>query len=148
MTRPRYAAGITASLIAEAVFIVMVAMVALLRGKDPWMVTRVPASFLLGPDAVQPPGFVAGDVLLGLGMHLALAVLVGVIYAALLPRLGVSPIVGGLITAAALYGLGFWLLPLLFPTWFAPFWLPPTGRALQAVAHTVYGVVFGLAFRK
>lgn len=148
MTRPRYAAGITASLIAEAVFIVMVAMVALLRGKDPWMVTRVPASFLLGPAATHPPGFVAGDVLLGLGMHLALAVLVGVIYAALLPRLGVSPIVGGLITAAALYGLGFWLLPLLFPTWLAPFRLPPTGRALQAVAHTVYGVVFGLAFRK
>jgi ribose/xylose/arabinose/galactoside ABC-type transport system permease subunit len=148
VNRPRYRAGIAASLIAEAVFIAMVAMVALLRGRDPWMVARVPASFLLGPDAVQPPGFVPRDVLLGLGMHLALGVLVGVIYAALLPRLGVSPVVGGLITGAVLYALGFWVSPLLFPVWLAPFWLPPTGKMLQGVAHAVYGVVFGLAFRQ
>ena len=110
------------------------------------MVTRVPASFLLGPDAVQPPGFVPADVAIGLAMHLVMGILVGIIYAALLPRLGVSPLAGGLITAAVLYGLGFWLLPQFFPEWLAPFWLPPTGRALQAVAHVFYGLVFGTTF--
>jgi hypothetical protein len=146
--RPDYRAGVAASLIAEAVFMLMVAMVSLLRGMDPWMVARVPGSFLLGPEAVQPPGFVPGDVLLGLLMHLALGVVVGIVLAMLLPRLAISPITGGLIAGAVLYGLGFWLLPQLFPRRLAPFWLPPVGRALQAVAHLVYGLVFGYAHRR
>lgn len=136
-----------ASLTAEAVFMIMVAGVALMRGKDPWMVARVPASFLLGTDAVQPPGFVTDEVAVGLVMHLVLGVLVGVLYAALLPRLGVSPLVGGLITGAVLYLFGFWILPLLFPVWLAPFWLPATGKLLQAIAHAVYGLVFGWVYR-
>lgn len=145
---PSYSAGVAASLIAEAVFVAMVAMVSALRGMDPWMVTRMPGSFLLGPDAVQPPGFVSGDVLVGMMMHLWLGILVGLIYAALLPRLGLSPLTGGLLAGAVLYLLGFWLLPLLFPFWLSPFWLPPTDRALQAMAHAVYGVVFGTAYRR
>lgn len=144
--RPRYPAGVGASLAAEAVFIVMVAVVLALQGKDPWMVARIPASFLLGPDAVHPPGWVTGDVLLGLLMHLWLGVLVGLVYAALLPRLRLSPVAGGLVAGAILYALGFWILPLLFPEWLAPFWLPPTGRALQAGAHAVYGVAFGWTY--
>lgn len=147
LSRPHYGAGVAASLIAEAVFILMVAMVSLMRGMDPWMVARMPGSFLLGPAAVQPPGFVADDVLLGLGMHLALGILVGLVYAVLLPRLDVSPVMGGIIAGAILYGLGFWLLPRLFPQWLAPFWLPPTGRFLQAIAHVVYGMAFGYSYR-
>jgi hypothetical protein len=145
---PAYRAGVVASLGGEAVFILMVAMVSLLRGMDPWMVARVPGSFVLGPSAVQPPGFVPGDVLIGLLMHLWLGILVGVTYAALLPRLRISPVMGGLIAAAVLYALGFWTLPLLFPRWLAPFWLPPTDRLLQAVAHAVYGWVFGYAYMR
>lgn len=148
LSRVSYSAGVVASLIAEAVFIGMVALVSWVRGMDPWMVARVPASFLLGPGAIQPPGFVPGDVLLGMLMHLGMGILVGLIYAALLPRLGMSPIAGGLITAALLYAMGFWLLPLLFPVWLAPFWLPPTDKLLQAVAHAVYGVVFGIAYTR
>jgi hypothetical protein len=143
-----YTAGVTASLIAEAVFVAMVATVSALRGMDPWRVTRVPGSLLLGPEAVQPPGLVLPDVLVGMLMHLWLGILVGLVYAALLPRLGLSPLVGGLITGLVLYALGFWLLPLLFPAWLAPFWLPPTGRLLQAVAHLVYGAVLGWTYRR
>lgn len=126
----------------------MIAAVSRLRDMDPWMVVRVPASFLLGPEAVEPPGLVVGDVLLGLSMHLWMGILVGLVYAALLPRLGVSAVAGGLIAGAVLYALGFWVLPLLFPERLAPFWLPPTGRALQAAAHAVYGLVLGLAYRR
>lgn len=144
---PAYRAGVAASLIAEAVFILMVAVVSLLRGMDPWMVARMPGSFLLGPEAVQPPGYVPGDVLIGLLMHLALGIIVGVVYAALLSRLGVSPVTGGLITGAVIYALGFWLLPLLFPRWLAAFWLPPPEKVLEAVTHAVYGLVLGFAYR-
>lgn len=126
----------------------MVAGVALLRGNDPWKVVRVPASFVLGPDAVRPAGFVAGDVAVGLLTHIGLAILVGIIYAALLPRLRIGPVPGGFLTAAILYALGFWALPLLFDEWLAPFWLPPIGRLLQAGAHAFYGVVFGMAYRR
>lgn len=141
-------AGVWASLTAEAVFIAMVAMVSAVRGMDPWMVTRVPGSFLLGPDAVQPPGFVSSDVLLGMLMHLWMGIMVGLIYAILLPRLDVSALAGGLIAGAVLYGAGFWLLPLLFPVWLSPFWLPTSGKLLQAVAHAAYGLVLGLSYRR
>jgi hypothetical protein len=95
-----------------------------------------------------PPGFVPGDVGIGFLMHRVLGVPVGLIYAALLPRLRLSPVAGGLVTGALLYGRGFWLLPQLFPRWLSPFWLPPTGRALQAAAHAVYGVVFGAVYAR
>lgn len=125
----------------------MVAAVALIRDMDPWRVTRVPGSLLLGPDAVQPSASVPAEVAIGLAMHLFLAVLVGAIYAARLPRLGVSPVAGGLLTGAILYFLGFWVLPLLFPVWLASFWIGPVGKMLQAAAHVAYGLVFGWSYR-
>jgi predicted permease len=142
----RYRDAVAASLSAEAIFIAMVMVVSWFRGMDPWMVTRVPASLFLGPKAVRPHGFVPADVLSGLLAHLWLAILVGLIYAALLPRLGLSPVVGGFVAAAILYLLGFWILPILFPTWLSPFWLPPTDKLLQVMAHAVYGWVFGAAY--
>lgn len=126
----------------------IVAVVSLARGKDPWAVVRMPATFLVGPAAVEPPGLVAGDVLLGVLGHLWMGVLIGLIFAALLPRLGISPITGGLITGAVLYVLGFWVLPLLFPQWLAPFWLPPADKVLEAVTHGLYGLVFGISFKR
>ncbi|CAN5275073.1 hypothetical protein BH24GEM2_BH24GEM2_10270 [soil metagenome] len=148
MTRPRYAAGVTASLIAEAVFIAVNMPILAVMGKDAWAVARMPASLVAGPAVMEPPGFVPADVLLGLGMHVALGILVGVVYAVLLPRLGVSPIVGGLIAGAVLYLLGFLLLPAVFPDWLAPFRVPPLMHVIEIITHAVYGVVFGLAFRR
>ncbi len=148
MTRPRYAAGITASLIAEAVFIALNMPILAVMGKDVWAVARMPGSLVAGPSVMEPPGFVPADVLLGLGMHVALGILVGVVYAVLLPRLGVSPTVGGLIAGAVLYLLGFVLLPAVFPDWLAPFRVPPLMHMIEIITHAVYGVVFGLAFRR
>lgn len=73
--------------------------------------------------------------------------LIGGVYAALLPRLSVDPLVGGLITGGVLHALGFWILPQLFPTWLGPFRLPPMARLLQALAHAVYGMTLGYTFR-
>jgi hypothetical protein len=145
---PRYGAGVLASLIAESVFLLMMAGIAWLRGMDPWRVTRMPATFIIGPDAVEPSGFVPEDVLLGLAMHLILSILVGLLYAFLLPRLGLSPLAGGVLTGILLYSFGSWILPLLFPNWLAPLWLPPAGKVLQLVTHMIYGVVFGLTFHR
>ena len=146
MRSPDYRAGVWAALGAEAVFIAVVATMAVARGRDPLMVLRILATFVLGPEAVQPSGSIGGAVAIGLLIHLLMSVVVGVIYATLLPRLRISPVAGGLITGAVLYTLGFWVLPLLFPAWLLPFWLPPTGKLLQAVAHAGYGWVFGRTF--
>lgn len=146
--RAHYRAGVVASLLAETGFILLEGIISPLLGMDPWMVVRMPGSFLLGPEAVEPAGLVTGDVMIGLLMHLSLAVLVGVLYAALLPRLRVSPVTGGLLAGAVLYVLGFWVLPLLFPVWLAPFWLPPLQKAMQAVTHLVYGWMFGYAYQR
>lgn len=106
-----------AGVLAEAVFVVMVAGIAWLRGMDPWRVFRRPASFAIGPEAVQPSGFVPGDILLGSVLHVLLSVLVGLLYAFLLPRLGLSPHSGGLLAGLLLYLFGFWLLPLVLRDW-------------------------------
>ncbi|MGH7465877.1 MAG: hypothetical protein ACREK1_11925, partial [Longimicrobiales bacterium] len=66
--------------------------------------------------------------------------------AALLPRVGVSPVTGGIMAGMLLYVFGFWILPLLFPSWLAPFWLPPLEKLLQGIAHVAYGIVFGWAY--
>lgn len=142
----RFAEGVTAAFVAEAMFIAFMTTVAWVRGADPWTASRMAGALVLGPDAVEPPGLVAADVAIGLGLHVAMAVLVGLLYAALLPRIGVSPVAGGIITGMLLYLLGFWILPLLFPAWLAPFWLPPFDRLLQAIGHLAYGYAFGRVF--
>jgi len=144
--RPRYGAGVAASLVAELVFILATMPVLALLGRDIWAVVRMPAALVAGPAVMQPPGWVSGDIMLGLAMHAGLAVLVGVLYAMLLPRVGVSPIVGGLIAGAVLYVLGFLVLPAIFPQWLAPFRVPPLIHVVEVVMHAVYGVVFGWTY--
>jgi hypothetical protein len=146
--RPRYAAGIGASLIAEAAFILLTMPVLAAMGKDVWAVVRMPAALVAGPGVMEPPGWVPGDVLLGVAMHAGLGILVGVVYAVLLPRLALAPIAGGVIAGAVLYVLGFVVLPALFPEWLAPFRVPPVMHAVEIVMHGIYGIVFGLAFRR
>lgn len=146
-TRGHYGAGVAASLVAETAFVLLTMALAFVRGRDPWHVTRAPASMLVGPAAADPPGFAAGDVALGLATHGAMAVAVGLAYAALLPRLRWSPVAGGLLTAAVLYVIGFWILPALWPHWLSPMRLPMPERLVSAATHAAYGVVFGVAYR-
>jgi hypothetical protein len=126
----------------------VVAVMSSLRSGDPWKVVKVPASFLVGPDATRPQGFVPADVFLGLLTHLFLGALVGVLYAWLLPPLRLSPLAGGVLAGGLLYGFGFWLLPALFPARLEPFRLPLAGKTLQAIAHLVYGIVLSLAYER
>jgi len=146
--RPRYGAGIGASLVAEAAFILSTMPILAAMGKDAWAVVRMPAALVAGPEVMRPPGWVPGDILLGLAMHIGLAIVVGVLYAILLPRLGVTAITGGLIAGAALYVLGFLVLPVLFPEWLAPFRVPPVMHLVEIVMHAVYGLVFGWSYRR
>lgn len=141
-------AGVSAAVLAEVVFTALVFGMRVLRGLDPWAAVKVPASFLIGPEAVRPVGFVPGDVALGVLAHLFFAGVVGSIYAAIVPRTALSPLAGGLLAGAILYGFGFWILPALFPDWLGPFSLPAEGRAGQALTHLVYGLALGFAYKR
>ncbi len=114
---------------------------------SPWKVVKIPATFLLGPEAVDPVGFVLGDVLVGIGVHIGASV-VGMLFAWSLPRLRLAPLWSKLLGAGPLYLFGFWILPLLFPRWLSPYWLPPVGRLLQVMAHVFYGVVLGITYSR
>jgi hypothetical protein len=145
---PLYRAGIGASLVAEAVFILLTMPILAVMGRDPWAVVRMPAVLVAGPEVMQPPGWVPADIMLGLAMHAGLAIVVGVLYAILLPRLGVTAVTGGLIAGAVLYALGFLVLPAVFPEWLAPFRVPPVMHLVESVMHAVYGFVFGWSYRR
>ncbi|AFZ69302.1 hypothetical protein [Deinococcus peraridilitoris] len=146
--QPRYTAGLLASLSAETAFILINALASALQGNSPWMVVRVPAVFMVGPDALEPAGFAGNDVLLGLFLHLVMSAAVGLVFAWLSAHLTISPVALGLVTAAVLFFFGFWLLPTLFPLWLSPFALSPKGMLVQTATHVVYGVVFGAAYRQ
>ncbi len=145
--RVRYGGGIGASLVAETVFVLSTMPVLAAMGRDVWAVVRMPAALAVGPEAMQPPGWVPGDVLLGGAMHAGMAILVGVLYAVLLPRIGVSAVAGGLITGVALYVLGFLVLPAIFPEWLAPFRVSPIMHLVEIAQHGIYGLVFGWSYR-
>jgi hypothetical protein len=144
---PDYRAGITASLVAEVAFIGIMMGLMAARGKDPWKVTRASASLVFGPSVAEPPGFVPGDVAKGLSMHMTYSVIAGGLYAALLPRLQLTPVQGGLVTGGVLYALGSYILPGTLGDWVEPMKKSPKEKAMTAVVHAFYGVVFGLTYK-
>lgn len=143
-----YGAGIGASLVAETVFILATMPLLAVMGKDMWAVVRMPAVLAVGPGVLQPPGWVAEDVLFGGAMHAGMSILVGVIYAVLLPRLGVNAVIGGLIAGAVLYLFGFLILPAIFPEWLAPFRVSPVMHVAEIVMHAAYGLVLGWSYQR
>ena len=144
--RPNLRAGITASLVAETAFLALMMGLMAGRGKDPWKITRASASLVFGPSVAEPPGFVPGDGARGLSMHVIYSVIAGGIYAALLPKLRLTPVQGGLVTAGMLYALGSYILPATLGDWVEPMKKSPKEKAMTAVTHAFYGVVFGMAY--
>lgn len=146
--RIRFGAGIGASLVAETVFILSKVPILAATGGDVWAVVRIPAAMAVGPEAMRPTGWVPADVLLGGAMHVGMAILVGILYAILLPRLGISAVAGGLLAGAVLYLFGFLVLPAVFPDWLAPFRLTPIRHLVEIAMHGAYGLVFGWSYRR
>lgn len=146
--RADYGAGITASLIAETAFVALMMGLMTARGKDAWKPTRASASLVFGPGVAEPPGFVPADVARGLSMHVTYSVIAGGLYAALLPRLRLTPTQGGLVTGGVLYALGSYILPAMLGEWVEPMNKSPKEKVMTAMTHAFYGVVFGLAYRE
>jgi hypothetical protein len=83
----------------------------------------------------------------GLGMHVTYSVIAGGAYAALLPRLRLTPVQAGLVIGGLFYALGSYILPAALGDWVEPMEKSPEEKAITAVIHAMYGVVFGIAYQ-
>ena len=141
-----YTAGVVASLFAEVVFTVLGVAISALRNEDVWSTVKMPGTLVLGSDRTQTGSLLTSEIGVGILVHVLLAVLVGMIYSALLPHLRISPISGGVATGLILYLLGLWILPAAFPHWLSSWRVPLIDLLIELGTHAIYGVVFGMTY--
>ncbi len=139
--------GALAGLVGGVMMAIVGAILALTIGDDLWKAPKLIATFVVSPDTVATPGFLAGPVIIGSVIHLTLSVLFGVGFGILTTRLWKMPLAyGAPMVFGFVYGLAIWLiayfivLPLLNPLIldiYAPSFL---------IQNLTYGVSVGLAY--
>ena len=126
--------------------ILSAALLAGVKGYDIWFQLKSIAGLVLGPSAIAQTGFVAGPVLLGLALHLALAALLGAIFAIgmrqglRLPSDFGVPVVAGLVFGLLIWLGAFLALPAVLPQLIAVY------APAFIIQHIVYGTVTGLVY--
>jgi hypothetical protein len=122
------------------------ALLAGVKGYDIWFQLKSIASLVLGPAAIAQAGFVAGPVLIGLAIHLAISALLGAIFGIgmrqvlRLPSDFGVPVVAGLVFGLLLWLAAFLALPALLPQLIAVY------APAFIIQHIVYGTVTGLVY--
>jgi len=155
MTRPALAAplpgalglgGALAGLAGGLAMIGVAALLAASKGYDIWFQLKAVASLALGPAALAQAGFVAGPVLAGLLIHLAVAALLGALFGVVTRRVLRLPSDFGVpaVTGLAL-GLLVWLAAYLATPALAPYLMAVAAPAF-ILQHIVYGLVTGLVY--
>ena len=115
--------------------------------QDRWLQLKVNASLILGPAAATQSGFVAGPIVLGLLLHLAMAALLGALFELAMRRIArLVPGDGFPEVAGLAYGLLIWLVAffVVIPV-ASPLLLQIYAPAL-IIQHLVYGAVTGLLY--
>lgn len=139
--------GLIAGLIGGVMMAVVGAALAIAIGDDLWKAPKLIATFVVSPDAIAAPGFLAGPVLIGSLIHLTLSALFGVGFGVLATRIWNMPLsYGAPMVLGFVYGLAIWLiayfiiLPLVNPLVleiYAPAFL---------IQNLTYGLSTGLAY--
>jgi len=139
--------GALAGLVGGVMMAIVGAILALAIGDDLWKAPKLIATFVVSPDSVAAPGFLAGPVIIGSVIHLALSVLFGLGFGILTTRIWKMPLAyGAPMVFGFVYGLAIWLiayfivLPLLNPLIleiYAPSFL---------IQNLTYGISVGLAY--
>jgi hypothetical protein len=126
---------------------VVAAIISLIIHADIWQEAKQIAAIVYGSAAVAGEGFVAGPVIVGTLIHLAMSALLGAVFGILTRRVFKLPSdFGAPILAGLIYGLVIWMLayfivlPILNPLLlqlYAPAFI---------IQHVVYGAVTGLLY--
>lgn len=139
MSREIATKGAVAGLVAGLVFVLLEMILVGMSGGSPWAPPRMMGAIALGPGVLPPPAtFDAGIVAVGMIVHFALSVVLGVIFAALAARLAVSRgvLIGiGLLFGLAVYLVNFYGFTALFP------WFAMARNWMTILAHLVFGAV-------
>ncbi|MGE5639169.1 MAG: hypothetical protein ACM30H_03680 [Clostridia bacterium] len=139
-----YRAGFLAGIIAGIVDEAVLTGLALVQGASPWAGMKATAAIALGADVLQAPdGFRLSLFLVAMAVHFTLAVLFGLIGAALMraSSLGTSLAIG-ILFGLAIYAVDFYLFAPLYAPWMVAL------RAMPAViaTHALFGLVLALAY--
>jgi hypothetical protein len=142
-------AGVYAGLIAGLVFLILeMGMVWLFMGESPWAPPRMIAAMVLGEGVLpmppeRPATFHLGIVMTAMIVHFVLAVIYGLIGAAIVAhRMGYAGAVAlGALAGLAIYLINFYpIANALFP------WFAMARNWISIFAHVVFGAVVGAAY--
>ncbi len=139
-------AAIWASLIAGAVFLVMEMMLIMLAGDgNVWGPPRMMAAIVMGTDVLPPPATMDPTiVMVGMMVHFALSVVLGIILGLGISAMGIGVIpavlLGGVFGLIA-YGVKFYGFTALFP------WFEMARTWITIASHIVFGAVLGGVYR-
>jgi hypothetical protein len=133
-------AAVWAGLIAGIAFLLLnLVLIPAVIGGNAWVVIRLFASIVLGPDVLAPPAtFDPTALIVALVTNTILSVVFALIVAFIIHRGGlISGIIGGAILGLALYAINFYTLTYFFPWFFA------MHSWIFAVTHALFGALAG-----
>ena len=138
--------GALAGLVGGSAMTGVAGLLAEAYGFDGWFQLKAIGSLVLGPAAIGPAGFAAGPVLAGLAIHLAVAALLGAIFALVTRRILRLPSDFGMPAVTGLaFGLMLWLLAYICVPALAPQLMAISAPSF-IIQHIVYGTVTALVF--
>lgn len=144
IVNPRAAVG--AGLIAGAIFLALeMILVGTVGGGSPWAPPRMIAAIVLGSEVLPPPAtFDLFIVLVAAAVHFALSVVFGLLLGWAISRWRLAlatAALAGLAFGLAVYVLDFYAMTFLFP------WFAMARNTISIVAHAVFGLALGAAYR-
>ena len=138
-----WSAAIWASIIGGLVFAVLeVLMVPLFQGKSPWAPLHMIGAIALGPSAMTSPDTFDLPVIgTAVAVHMALAILYGIILAFVIARVDT----GTAIAIGAIYGLALYLINFyVFTKWFP--WFADARDWISIFTHIVQGALWAYLY--
>lgn len=139
LTGIRWGAAAWAGIVAGLVFMIMeMLMVWMFMGQSPWGPPRMIAAIAMGKEVLPPPAtFSFGIVMVGTLVHMALAVLYGLVLGPIVHRMGTgAALATGAVFGLVLYVVNFYLVaPMMFP------WFTEARNWIQITVHLTFGLV-------
>lgn len=144
---PDWRAAAMAGFAAGVVFLVVEMVVLWLMGESPWGLPRMIGAIVMGPSVVSQAAPGAGIMLVGLVVHFALSIVLGLILAVIMAPFSFDSSMGmaslaGAVFGVAVYWINFYGMTQVFP------WFVEARSALSFLAHVVFGLVAADAYLK
>lgn len=134
-----WSAALWGGIIAGIIFLIVNMVLTASYVGSPWVVIRLVAAIVLGPQVLPPPAsFQLTQFIIAMIIHLILSIGFASIIAIALHRWGLLVgIIGGAIFGLAFYFINFYTLSYLFP------WFFPMRSWIMMVSHIIFGALAG-----